>query len=193
MTSKFPIKSNSQLDNKSPPKTSTGGDNFELLQNEDNKILIEKYLTKMGVKERTDYSESNTSSKTKEKVYQKILENRFNTTEDLDSEIKNRSISKRNKDKNISPNKGLKANNSNTIPLQPNLKNLSKYFSTSKEQDGLHQKVSLKNICENLDEKKPDLSNLIRKKKVYSGKRLFIKLTNFILFELNRSFEMHNS
>lgn len=55
---------------------------LELLQNDDNKKLIEQYLNKMGVKENS--TKHFTFTSTKEKVYQKILDQQSKNSEDTE-------------------------------------------------------------------------------------------------------------
>ena len=113
---------------------------LELLQNEDNKKLIEQYLNKMGVKDNPN--KNYTFSSTKERVYQKILDQQSKSIEDHDRG---------------SPKRGVGSPN----------KNYTKYYSTTKEKNGLHGKISLKNMNEdgNDTDRRTDLKSLVQKKK----------------------------
>jgi len=168
-------------------------DNFELLQNEENKKLIEKYLTKMGVKEKEDEGNDgilNTYSKTKEKVYQKILEGRLG--DDIDN-LKGRTDPKSNKNGSLngSPYKAAgKIIKNQNMPVK---QNLTKYFSTTKEDgSGLHKKVSLKDICA-AEEKKPDLTSLIKKKKLASATRKLVQNTTLSPKSSEKTFDLHKN
>ena len=151
-------------DNILSPIANEQGDSTKLLQmlmNEDSQKYLEKFVNNIENKH-----ETKELSKFKEQVYNRILDKGNNPAEDKNMngcrELRGHS------EKQAKHKVGINnANNSAGNSPKKHLNNM--YYSTKKEQDGLHNKGSLKKV---LDDSNPDLQTLLKKKKVTIEKKI---------------------
>ncbi len=146
-------------------------DYYEILQNNNNQKLIDKYLKK---NQKLESQGNNTASfsNTKEKVYQKILDSSEKNNEDYENYYQSRT--KRAQDSKSSP-KSFDMSSGPQFKSPATSSNQEKYYSTVKVKDGLHPKVSLDHIEEeDGKEKGLNLQELLKKKKApYAEKKYY--------------------